>query len=300
MNNVEERIDYDKKIELCKKLGADKFQKVVFKVEELKFKFIRRFIPRYLEHMDKLFDWIGKKELESSKKSLKRYKRIKEDTIQRLSRTTSEEKKTRIKKRANRKLKRIKQRIIPTEVIKKNVQTNKLLTRKEYYLSQNRNYHMDLDKPTEMLAYLEYNKRVHMNGLKRNAVFLPIFTGLSIAFPIVTPLAAYELASTFINFQCVNIQNCNIYRYKKREEKFKKVEERRTQINVRDYGNVSTIVSEKLKEKEDELPTMDEIIESIRNNPEARAELRKMAQRTMAKREAIKKNSSHVKKLGGN
>ena len=66
MKSVEERIDYDKKIELCKKLGADKFQKVVFKVEELKFKFIRRFIPRYLEHMDKLFDWIGKKELESS------------------------------------------------------------------------------------------------------------------------------------------------------------------------------------------------------------------------------------------
>ena len=300
MNNVEERIDYDKKIELCKKLGADKFQKVVFKVEELKFKFIRRFIPRYLEHMDKLFDWIGKKELESSKKSLKRYKRIKEDTIQRLSRTTSEEKKARIKKRANRKLKRIKQRIIPAEVIKKNVQSNKILMRKEYYLSQNRNYHMDLDRPTEMLSYLEYNKRVHMNGLKRNAVFLPIFTGLSIAFPIVTPLAAYELASTFINFQCVNIQNCNIYRYKKREEKFKKVEERRTQTNVRDYGNVSTIVSEKLKEKEDELPTIDEIIESVRNNPEARAELRKMAQRTMIKRETIKKNSSHVKKLGGN
>ena len=159
---------------------------------------------------------------------------------------------------------------------------------------------MELDRPTEMLAYLEYNKRVHMNGLKRNAVFLPIFTGLSIAFPIVTPLAAYELASTFINFQCVNIQNCNIYRYKKREEKFKKVEERRTQTNVRDYGNVSTIVSEKLKEKEDELPTIDEIIESVRNNPEARAELRKMAQRTMIKREAVKKNSSHVKKLGGN
>ena len=189
---------------------------------------------------------------------------------------------------------------MPEEVIMKNVQSNKILMRKEYYLSQNRNYHMDLDRPTEMLSYLEYNKRVHMNGLKRNAVFLPIFTGLSIAFPIVTPLAAYELASTFINFQCVNIQNCNIYRYKKREEKFKKVEERRTQINVRDYGNVSIIVSEKLKEKEDELPTMDEIIESIRNNPEARAELRKMAQRTMAKREAIKKNSSHVKKLGGN
>ena len=297
MNNVEERIDYDKKIELCKKLGADKFQKVVFKVEELKFKFIRKFIPRYLEHMDKLFDWIGKKELESSKKSLKRYKRIKEDTIQRLSRTTSEEKKTRIKKRANRKLKRIKQRIIPTEVIKKNVQTNKLLARKEYYLSQNRNYHMDLDRPTEMLAYLEYNKRVHMNGLKRNAVFLPIFTGLSIAFPIVTPLAAYELASTFINFQCVNIQNCNIYRFKQKEEQLKKIEETRAKTNIRKYGKVSSIVSKELAKTEDRLPTMDEIIASVGDDKEALAELRQLALSTMSKRNAI---NAKTRKKGGN
>ena len=102
MKSVEEKIDYNKKIELCKKLGADKFQKVVFKAEELKFKFIRRFIPRYIEHMDKLYDWIGKKELESSKKSLKKYNKIKEDTIKKLSKTTSEEKKNKIKQRANR------------------------------------------------------------------------------------------------------------------------------------------------------------------------------------------------------
>ena len=274
MNNVEERIDYDKKIELCKKLGADKFQKVVFKVEELKFKFIRRFIPRYLEHMDKLFDWIGKKELESSKKSLKRYKRIKEDTIQRLSRTTSEEKKTRIKKRANRKLKRIKQRIIPAEVIKKNVQSNKILMRKEYYLSQNRNYHMDLDRPTEML-----------------------FTGLSIAFPIVTPLAAYELASTFINFQCVNIQNCNIYRFKQKEEKLKKIEERRAKTNIKKYGKVSSIVSKELAKSKDRLPTMDEIITSVGDDKEALAELRQLALSTMSKRNAT---NAKIRKKGGN
>ena len=297
MNNVEERIDYDKKIELCKKLGADKFQKVVFKAEELKFRFIRRFIPRYIEHMDKLYDWIGKKELESSKKSLKRYKRIKEDTIQRLSRTTSEEKKTRIKKRANRKLKRIKQSIIPAEVIKKNVQSNKILMRKEYYLSQNRNYHMDLDRPTEMLSYLEYNKRVHMNGLKRNAVFLPIFTGLSIAFPIVTPLAAYELASTFINFQCVNIQNCNIYRFKQKEEQLKKIEETRTRTNIRKYGKVSSIVSKELAKTEDRLPTMDEIIASVGDDKEALAELRQLALSTMSKRNAI---NAKTRKKGGN
>ena len=297
MKSVEERIDYDKKIELCKKLGADKFQKVVFKAEELKFRFIRRFIPRYIEHMDKLYDWIGKKELESSRKAKEKSQRIREEAKKRLSRTTSEEKKTKIKKRANKKLLRLQSKIIPEEVIKKNVQSNKILMRKEYYLSQNRNYHMDLDRPTEMLSYLEYNKRVHMNGLKRNAVFLPIFTGLSVAFPITTPLVAYELASTFINFQCVNIRNCNIYRFKQKEEKLKKIEETRAKTNIRKYGKVSSIVSRELAKTEDRLPTMDEIIASVGDDKEALAELRQLAISTMSKRNAI---NAKTRKKGGN
>lgn len=297
MKSVEERIDYDKKIELCKKLGADKFQKVVFKAEELKFRFIRRFIPRYIEHMDKLYDWIGKKELESSRKAKEKSQRIREEAKKRISRTISEEKKTKIKKRANKKLLRLQSKIIPEEVIKKNVQSNKILMRKEYHLSQNRNYHMDLDRPTEMLSYLEYNKRVHMNGLKRNAVFLPIFTGLSVAFPITTPLVAYELASTFINFQCVNIQNCNIYRFKQKEEQLKKIEETRTRTNIRKYGKVSSIVSKELAKTEDRLPTMDEIIASVGNDKEALAELRQLALSTMSKRNAI---NAKTRKKGGN
>ena len=156
---------------------------------------------------------------------------------------------------------------------------------------------MDLDRPTEMLAYLEYNKRVHMNGLKRNAVFLPIFTGLSIAFPIVTPLAAYELASTFINFQCVNIQNCNIYRFKQKEEQLKKIEETRTRTNIRKYGKVSSIVSKELAKTEDRLPTMDEIIASVGDDKEALAELRQLALSTMSKRNAI---NAKTRKKGGN
>ena len=297
MKSVEERIDYDKKIELCKKLGADKFQKVVFKAEELKFRFIRRFIPRYIEHMDKLYDWIGKKELESSRKAKEKSQRIREEAKKRISRTTSEEKKSKIKKRANKKLLRLQSKIIPEEVIKKNVQSNKILMRKEYHLSQNRNYHMDLDRPTEMLSYLEYNKRVHMNGLKRNAVFLPIFTGLSVVFPITTPLVAYELASTFINFQCVNIQNCNIYRFKQKEEQLKKIEETRTRTNIRKYGKVSSIVSKELAKTEDRLPTMDEIIASVGNDKEALAELRQLAISTMSKRNAI---NAKTRKKGGN
>lgn len=296
MNNVEEKIDYDKKIELCKKLGADKFQKIVFKAEELKFKFIRKFIPRYIEHMDKICDWIGKQELKTSKKAQEKSNKIREEAKKKLSKTTSEEKKEKIKMRANKKLRKLQSKIIPEEVIKKNVQSNKILMRKEYYLSQNRNYHMDLDRPTEMLSYLEYNKRVHMNGLKRNAVFLPIFTGLSVAFPITTPLVAYELASTFINFQCVNIQNCNIYRYKKKEELFQRMEQRRIQNNIREYGKVSSIVSKTLNEKQDKLPTMDEIIASVGDNTEALQELRQLALKTMSKRESVK---ASTKKIGG-
>lgn len=298
MSNVEERIDYDKKIELCKRLGADRFQKVVFKAEELKFKFIRKFIPRYIEHMDRLYDWIGRQELASSKRAQEKSKKIREAAKKKLSKTTSEEKKDKIKMRANKKLSKLQSKIIPEEVIKKNVQTNKILMRKEYYLSQNRNYHMDLDKPTEMVSFLEYNKRVHMNGLKRNAVFLPIFTGLSVAFPIATPLVAYELASTFINFQCVNIQNCNLYRFRKKEELFKRIEQRRVQSNIREYGKVSSIVSKKLNEKQDKLPTMDEIIASVGDDKEALQELRQLALRTMSKRNAVNSNAN-AKKIGG-
>ena len=99
-----------------------------------------------------------------------------------------------------------------------------------------------------------------MNGLKRNAVFLPIFTGLSIAFPIVTPLAAYELASTFINFQCVNIQNCNIYRFKQKEEKLKKIEETRAKTNIRKYKSIISVLLKKSDYNKDNK----EIINSIK------------------------------------
>ena len=41
------REDYKKKIALCDKLGAAKFQKVVLKVEELKFKILKNIFPNF-------------------------------------------------------------------------------------------------------------------------------------------------------------------------------------------------------------------------------------------------------------
>ena len=106
-----EAVDYKKKIELCEKLGANKFQKVVFKVEELKYKVIKTFFPRYIEWYDKLCDRKKKKELKKAK-------------------TKEEQKK-----------------------IIDHYRMQKMIMRKEFHREQNRNYHMDPNKPTEITIF---------------------------------------------------------------------------------------------------------------------------------------------------
>ena len=49
-------IDYKKKAKLYDKLGATKFQKVVFGVERAKFKIIKKLIPNYIKFFDKICD----------------------------------------------------------------------------------------------------------------------------------------------------------------------------------------------------------------------------------------------------
>ena len=187
-----EAVDYKKKIELCEKLGANKFQKVVFKVEELKYKVIKTFFPRYIEWYDKLCDRKKKKELKKAK-------------------TKEEQKK-----------------------IIDHYRMQKMIMRKEFHREQNRNYHMDPNKPTEILHYLNWNKDIHMKGIIKNAIAIPalaITAAFGIWPTVVLPFLALEVGSLFVNFQCVNIQNCNIYRFKQREETMKKLEERRNKRN---------------------------------------------------------------------
>ena len=63
----QEREKYKKKQRLYKKLGAEKFQKVVFKVEELKFKIIKRFFPNFIKWYDKYCDFQKKSALKHAK-----------------------------------------------------------------------------------------------------------------------------------------------------------------------------------------------------------------------------------------
>lgn len=254
-----EAVDYKKKIELCEKLGANKFQKVVFKVEELKYKFIKTFIPHYIEWYDKLCDWQRKKSLKKA--------------------TTPEERKQ----------------------IIDHYRQQKLLMRKEFHREQNRNYHMDQNKPTEILHYLNWNKDIHMRGLIKNAIAIPclaVAAGFGLWPAVVLPFLALEIGASFINFQCVNIQNCNIYRYKMREETMKKLEERRTKRNVEQYAEAGAAVSRSM-EKTDDIPSLTQLIDSIQTKEELE-QLRTLVRTTLgANKASATQQASDAKGSGG-
>ena len=253
-----ETVNYKKKIELCEKLGANKFQKVVFKVEELKYKVIKKLFPRYIEWYDKLCDRKKKKELKKAKTKEERKKIIDHYRMQ------------------------------------------KMIMRKEFHREQNRNYHMDPNKPTEILYYLNWNKDIHMKDIIKNAIAIPALAttaAFGIWPTVVIPFLALELGSLFVNFQCVNIQNCNIYRFKQREETMKKLEERRNKRNIEQYSEAGSLVTRTMEKTED-IPSLSQIIDSIQTKEELE-QFRKLVQTTLGANRASSKQESDAKGSGG-
>lgn len=232
---METKEELKRKIALCDKLGASKFQPIVLKMEELKFKVLKDIFPslqtRYEKHCRKSRD-----------KALKKAKTQKErDQI----------------------LEKYRRLIIDW--------------RKELKREQNRNYHMDENKPTEIIEYLNWNKKVHQRGLIKDAILVAGTIGgltLGIAPIVLGPALALETLSAFINFQCVNIQNSHIYRYKLIEKSLKKREETRSKRLVESYGAASEAYQRSI-DKSKELPTLQEMIENIKTPEEAR-QLRQM------------------------
>ena len=204
--------DYQKKIKQCEKLGALQFQKVVFKVEDIKFKVLKKIWPNFLVFYDKQCD----------KKKRKLLKKAQ----------TNEQKKAVID----------------------DIRKLKMAMRKEWHREQNRNYHMDMNKPTEMLYYLNWNKNIHKKGIIANAITIPVLTAATIfGVPFALPFLIEEIVSAFINFQCINIQNYNIYRFKERQEMFEKMEARRMANNMKKHGEAAKVIG-KVMEKTEEIP----------------------------------------------
>ena len=201
----EEKEMYNKKIKLYERLGAEKFQNLVFAVEKLKFKVIKKLFPN-------IEKWFDKKCDKQQKKLLARAK-------------TEEEKK---------------------EIIR-NTKLRKMALRKELKQERNVNYHMDPNRPTEIYKYLEFNKKIHINGLIKDAIVAVISTvavacGLAWAIPILVA----SVLSAGINFECVNIEN-----------------------NIKRYGAAAAVI-DKVVEDSDYIPSLSEIIAQAKTPEELR------------------------------
>lgn len=172
-------------------------------------------------------------------------------------------------KRKNKELKKVcteeeRKRII------RNTQYAKMAMRKEMNSEKNRNYHMDSKKPTEIYHYLEWNKKVHKKGLILNTIFLPLsIIAITMGFYLAIPVLIYEIISTAVNFECINIQNYNICRFKKAENALRKREEKQTQECIEKYGEANKVIHNCLEQTEN-LPTFEEIISNIKTPEQAR------------------------------
>lgn len=230
---------------LYEKLGALKFQKVVFKVEEIKFKIIKKLFPNFIKYFDKYCDF-------KQKQALKRAKTDKEK-----------------------------------EKIKRNVKFSKLAMRKELNFERNRNYHIDKNKPTEIMRYLEWNKSVHKKGLIKDGIVIPILiAGVVLQIPGALAILIFELLSAVINFECVNIQNYNICRIKRIEPRLKKIEERRVGEQIEKYGEAAEVIHKSIEQSES-LPSFDEILDNI-DNVEQLKQMRALFQSAIEERKKQK------------
>ena len=172
--------------------------------------------------------------------------------------------------------------------------------RKEFNREENRNYHMNPNKPTEILHYLNWNKEIHKKGMIKNGIAIPCLATAAILglWPTVTiPFLAMELGALFVNFQCVNIQNCNIYRYKLREETMQKLEERRTKKNIEQYSEAGAAISRSM-EKTDDIPTLTQVIDSIETKEELE-QLRRLVQVTLGTNRQASTQNDDAKGSGG-
>lgn len=242
---MDKKTNYDNKIKLCKKLGAEKFQNIVFFVERLKFKILKRLFPNFLKFYDRMCDRIRDK-----------------------------------------KLKKLHSQTTKMEIINY-YRTQKLLARKEFYQEKNLNYHFDMNRPTEFIKYLNWNKNIHVRGIKQNLIIIPICTLLLSINPIFYIIFIYEIFSLLINFQCVNIQNYNIYRFKEKEEKLRNIEKRKQEKEIKTHSKAARVIANSLKET-DEIPTIDNVINNVSTLDEIK-QLRDMIQ--------MKLNVQNEKKL---
>ena len=159
--------------------------------------------------------------------------------------------------------------------------------RKELNQEKNRNYHMDPNRPTDIYKYLIWNKQVHERGLIKDILLITAsILGLALGFTVTIPVLVYGLLSAVINFECINIQNCSICKYKRCEEALEKRETKKINQNIENYGDAAATI-DKVIETSEKLPSLSEIISQM-NDPEQLKQLRNIIQEELKSRNVQK------------
>ena len=167
--------------------------------------------------------------------------------------------------------------------------------RKEFNNEQNRNYHIDRKKPTEIYKYLIWNKSIHKSGLIKDLITIPILVGgIVVGFTPAIPLLIFELISAGINFQCINIQNYNLSKYKLVEESLKKKEAKRIKQDIEEFNEAAKVIHKTMEEKE-EIPSFEDIINNIHTKEELE-QLKRLLEKEYIERSRQKSKKEEIKK----
>lgn len=150
----------------------------------------------------------------------------------------------------------------------------KLSFKKELIYHENQNYHLDLENPTFFVNYLKFNRKIHIDGLKSNIVFIGLLILLMIIFNgslmwMVNLGLLYNIVSLLINFQCINLQNYNLCRLENVQikELLQRREKKIKEEKIKKYGKGMAVIGKTFQETTD-IPTVDEILINIKTNEE--------------------------------
>ena len=238
------------KEKLYRLFGASWFQKVVLKVEDLKFKFIDRFCPNidkwYCNYCDKRVHKLCLK-------------------------VDSKEEQERIRLNYNFK---------------------KMSFKKELRDKKNRNYHIDFNNASKFKDYLLWNKKVHRDGMIWNGIWislcsLALFFTSGIASVLTSIWLGYNILALGVNFECVNLQNYNIFRFEEKEEILKKMERRSKNRDVKNFAKVGKRIYNKLCNRV-EIPRSSDVVSDITDKEELE-QLRRLALEVKEQRQTSSK-----------
>ncbi len=178
-------------------------------------------------------------------------------------------------------------------------QQAKMMIRIQYNNNQNANYHVSELRPTQMYHYAKWNKNIHERGLKKDIAVALGAVGLSFINPIALVLVPIELASAFIDFQCVNLQNYTISRMEEKHEVYEKLEARRVTREVKEHGEAAKVIAKTIEQTED-IPEPSMLIDNIESR-EQLEQLREMLLASKRRREARQNNleKTNQLKIGG-